>query len=71
MTVQSPNTIMRMQYLASEIGHQLQIVVSVAATFTMVSARDRKTVHSTGVAASAAAIKTALAPVDPTIVSAT
>jgi hypothetical protein len=71
MTAQSPNTTMRMQYLASEIGFQLKTVDPVAATFTMIADKDRKTIHSTGVAASASAIKTALAPVDPTITSAT
>jgi hypothetical protein len=62
---------MRLQYLASAIGYQLQVVDPVAATFTMVFDRDRKTIHSTGVAASAAAIKTALSAVDPSIVNAT
>jgi hypothetical protein len=70
MTVQSPNTIMRLQLLASMIGHTLTINDPVAATFTMIADKDRKTVHPTGVAASASAIKTALAPVDPTITSA-
>lgn len=71
MTVQSPNTIMRLQLLASMIGHTLVINDPVAATFTLIFDRDRKTVHPTGVAASAAAIKAALAPCDPTIVNST
>ena len=64
MTVQSPNTIMRMQCLASMIGHTLTINDPVAATFTLTADKDRKTVHAaTGAAASAAAIKSALAAV--------
>jgi hypothetical protein len=70
MTVQSANTTMRMLYCASELGYQLQTVDPVAATYTLVKDKDRKTVHATGVAASAVAIKTALSVVDPTIVSA-
>jgi hypothetical protein len=70
MTVQSPNTIMRLRLLASMVGHTLTVVDPVAATFTMIADRDRKTVHSTGVAASASAVKTALSAVDPTIVNA-
>jgi alanine-alpha-ketoisovalerate/valine-pyruvate aminotransferase len=70
VTVQTPNTIMRLQLLASMIGHTLVINDATAATFTLIADKDRKTVHPTGVAASAAAIKTALAPCDPTITSA-
>jgi hypothetical protein len=53
------------------IGHTLTINDAVAGTFTMTKDLDRKTVHPTGVAASAAAIKTALSVVDPSIVNAT
>jgi hypothetical protein len=70
MTALSPNTVMRMQYLASEIGHQLRTENATTPTFTLIRDKDRG-IHSSGVAAAASAIKTALAPVDPTIVSAT
>jgi hypothetical protein len=58
-----PDTIMRMHYCASEIGHQMTIVDPVAATFTLLRVKDR-TVHALGVGASFAATKTVLAAVD-------
>jgi hypothetical protein len=69
MTIQSNNTIMRMRYLASEIGHTLSVVDPVAATFTLTKDIDRKTIHPIGAAASTAATKTVLAPVDPSIIN--
>jgi hypothetical protein len=69
MTALTPNTVMRMQYLATEIGHQLRTENPTTPTFTLVKDKDRS-IHASGVGAAAATIKTALAPVDPTIVSA-
>jgi hypothetical protein len=71
MTAQSLETTRRLRYLASQIGQVLTVVDPIAGTFTMTSDKDRKTVHATGVAASASAIKTALASIDPTIVNST
>jgi hypothetical protein len=71
MTAQSPNTTMRMQYLATELGYQLQTVNPATPTYTMVKDLDRKSIHPIGIAASASAVKTALSPVDPSIVNST
>ena len=67
MAAQSNNTLMRMQYLSTEIGHQLKTVDPAAG---LINARDRVTVHPIGAAATAVATKAVLAPVDPSIVNA-
>jgi hypothetical protein len=71
MVAISPNALRRLQYCASELGFTLQVVDPVANTFTLVFDKDRKTIHSTGVAASAVSVKAAMTPVDPSISSAT
>ena len=74
MAIISPNTEMRLRYLASEKGDWLRfdtldILPATAATLSLIRAYDGSVAVGTG--ASLATIATAVVAVDPTITSAT